>query len=199
MAKVTKPTEEGKISSSPVATGTESIEKTQSIKETKAGKHEKGMLQVVEFLLGNEHYAVDLFDVKEVVEYTTITQLPNSASYMKGIIDLRGEITTIVDLKERLHIIASGDTNDENSRIIVLDEKITKAKTGIMVDDVTSVSTFDMSDIDKTSAGDANDETAILGIIKKKVKDKEHEKNELIIWIDIKYLLKDIGEGMSLT
>ena len=120
MAKSTKPAEEEKISSSPVAPVTESADKNQSIKETKAGKHEKGMLQVVEFLLGKEHYAVDLFDVKEVVEYTTITQLPNSASYMKGIIDLRGEITTIVDLKERLHIAASTETNDENSRICLL-------------------------------------------------------------------------------
>ncbi|MDO9323405.1 MAG: chemotaxis protein CheW [Methanoregula sp.] len=157
------------------------------------------MLQVVEFLRGNERYAVDLFDVKEVVEYTTITKLPNSASYMKGIIDLRGEITTIVDLKDRLHIAATTETKDENSRIIVLDEKITRAKTGIMVDDVLSVSTFDLSDIDKTSASDNHEDTAILGIIKKKVKDKDHEKNELIIWVDIKYLLKDIGEGMSLT
>jgi purine-binding chemotaxis protein CheW len=199
MAKSTKQAKEEQISSSPIATGTESTDKNQSIKEKKGAVHATGTMQVVEFLLGNEHYAVDLFDVKEVVEYTTITQLPNSASYMKGIIDLRGEITTIVDLKERLHIAANAETKDENSRIIVLDEKITRAKTGIMVDDVTSVSTFDMSDIDKTSAGDANDDTAILGIIKKKVKDKDHEKNELIIWIDIKYLLKDIGEGMSLT
>ena len=201
MAKVTHPTEpEEEISSSPpIAQGEVSADKTQAIKDKKAGKHEKGMLQVVEFLLGNEHYAVDLFDVKEVVEYTTITQLPNSASYMRGIIDLRGEITTIVDLKERLHIAATTELQEENSRIIVLDEKITRAKTGIMVDDVTSVSTFDMSDIDKTSAADNHEDTAILGIIKKKVKDKEHEKNELIIWIDIKYLLKDIGEGMSLT
>lgn len=193
MAKTAKPTEE-KITSSAVATATESLEKNQSIKETKAGKHENGMLQVVEFLLGNERYAVDLFDVKEVVEYTTITKLPNSASYMKGIIDLRGEITTIVDLKDRLHIATNADTNVENSRIIVLDEKITRAKTGILVDDVLSVSTFDLSDIDKTSASDNHEDTAILGIIKKKVKD--HEKNELIIWIDIKFLLKDIGQGM---
>ena len=199
MAKSTKQVQEEQISSSPIAQGTESTDNNQSIKEKKGAVHATGTMQVVEFLLGNEHYAVDLFDVKEVVEYTTITKLPNSASYMKGIIDLRGEITTIVDLKERLHIAASAETKDENSRIIVLDEKITRAKTGIMVDDVTSVSTFDMSDIDKTSAGDANDDTAILGIIKKKVKDKDHEKNELIIWVDIKYLLKDIGEGMSLT
>ena len=202
MAKATKLTEEEIVSSPPVAQENDK-ETTQSIKEEikekKGAKHEKGMLQVVEFLLGKERYAVDLFDVKEVVEYTTITKLPNSASYMKGIIDLRGEITTIVDLKERLHIAATTELQEENCRIIVLDEKITRAKTGIMVDDVTSVSTFDMSDIDKTSAADANEDTAILGIIKKKVKDKEHEKNELIIWVDIKYLLKDIGEGMSLT
>lgn len=203
MAKVTKPNVEEQVSSPPVDDEKEPTEKThgikEDIKERKGARHEKGMLQVVEFLLGKERYAVDLFDVKEVVEYTTITKLPNSASYMKGIIDLRGEITTIVDLKERLHITATTELQEENCRIIVLDEKITKAKTGIMVDDVTSVSTFDMSDIDKTSAADANEDTAILGIIKKKVKDKEHEKNELIIWVDIKYLLKDIGEGMSLT
>ena len=160
-------------------------------------RREKGSLQVVEFLLGRERYAIDLFDVREVVEYTTITKLPNTASYMKGIIDLRGEITTIVDLKDRLHIPPGTETNEENSRIIVLDEKITKAKTGIMVDDVLSVSTFDTGDIDYTSAADMEDEGAILGIIKKKVRDKDHERNELIIWIDIRYLVHDIGETIA--
>ncbi|KUG15175.1 positive regulator of chea protein activity (chew) [hydrocarbon metagenome] len=173
-----------------------SLEQERSRRDEQGGR-EKGLLQVVEFLLGKERYAVDLFDVKEVVEYTTITKLPNTASYMKGIIDLRGEITTIIDLKERLRIPTGTDADEENSRIIVLDEKITKAKTGIMVDDVLSVSTFDRNDIDSTSATDVEDDTAILGIIKKKVKDKDHEKNELIIWIDIKYLLRDIGEGMT--
>jgi len=159
----------------------------------------KELLQVVEFLLGRERYAVDLFDVKEVVEYTTITKLPNTASYMRGIIDLRGEITTIIDLKERLRIPTGPDIDEENCRIIVLDEKITKAKTGIMVDDVLSVSTFDRNDIDSTSAADVDDDSAILGIIKKKVKEKEkeQEKNELIIWIDVKHLLRDNGEGMT--
>ena len=181
---------------SPAQENAGSLEQERSRRDEQGGR-EKGLLQVVEFLLGKERYAVDLFDVKEVVEYTTITKLPNTASYMKGIIDLRGEITTIIDLKERLRIPTGTDADEENSRIIVLDEKITKAKTGIMVDDVLSVSTFDRNDIDSTSATDVEDDTAILGIIKKKVKDKDHEKNELIIWIDIKYLLRDIGEGMT--
>jgi purine-binding chemotaxis protein CheW len=158
-------------------------------------EHRKGKLQVVEFLLGKEHYAVDLFDVREVVEYTSITKLPNTPSYMRGIIDLRGEITTIIDLKERLNILEESDLPEENSRIIVLDEKITRAKTGIMVDDVLAVSTFERSDIDSTSASGAREDGAILGIIKKKIKEKDHERHELIIWIDIRHLLLDIGEG----
>jgi purine-binding chemotaxis protein CheW len=158
-------------------------------------QHQAGKLQVVEFLLGKEHYAIDLFDVREVVEYTSITQLPNTPSFMKGIIDLRGEITTIIDLKERLNILEKSDLPIENSRIIVLDEKITKAKTGILVDDVLAVSTFERGDIDSTSASNAREDAAILGIIKKKIKEKEHERNELIIWIDIRHLLVDIGQG----
>jgi len=164
-------------------------------KEIKKDRHQKGKFQVVEFLLGTEHYAIDLFDVREVVEYTSITKLPNAPSCMKGIIDLRGEITTIIDLKERLNIVDKSDIPEDNSRIIVLDETITKAKTGIMVDDVLAVSTFEHGDIDSTSASSAREDAAILGIIKKKIREKEHERHELIIWIDIRHLLRDIGDG----
>lgn len=160
----------------------------------KTAKSTGGKLQVVEFLLGKEHYAVDLFDVREVVEYTSITQLPNTPSYMKGIIDLRGEITTIIDLKERLNILEKSSQPIENSRIIVLDEKLTRAKTGILVDDVLAVSTFEHGDIDSTSASGAKEDAAILGIIKKRLKEKDQERNELIIWIDIRHLLEDIGQ-----
>ncbi|MEN6609867.1 MAG: chemotaxis protein CheW [Methanoregulaceae archaeon] len=149
-------------------------------------------IQVVEFVLGKELFAIDLFDVKEVVEYTTITKLPNTPPYIKGIIDLRGEITTIVDLKERLNIHEDGGISEENKRIIVLDEKITESKIGIIVDDVSSVSTFEMSQVDSTSTTGNTDDHTILGIIKKKVRVKDKEVNGLIIWIDIKPLLKDI-------
>jgi purine-binding chemotaxis protein CheW len=151
----------------------------------KAGK----TFQVLEFLLGREHFAIDLFDVREVVEYTPITQLPNTPSYMKGIIDLRGEITTIIDLKDRLHIPVTGKEDELDGRFIVLDEKLTGVKTGILVDDVLAVSTFETGDVDAASTAGAGDDDAILGIIKKKTKDKENEINELVIWIDIRKTL----------
>ncbi len=61
-------------------------------------------IQVVEFLLEDEHFAIDLFEVREVVEYTRITHLPDTPPHIRGIIDLRGEITTIIDPKKLIHI-----------------------------------------------------------------------------------------------
>ena len=148
--------------------------------------------QVLEFLLGKEHFAIDLFDVREVVEYTPITQLPNAASHMKGIIDLRGEITTIIDLKDRLHIPADETQKIEDGPFIVLDEKLTGVKTGILVDDVLAVSTFEHGDVDAASTAGAGDDDAILGIIKKKT--KENEISELIIWIDIRQIMSIMGK-----
>lgn len=149
--------------------------------------------QVVEFLLGNEHFAIDLFDVKEVVEYTRITKLPNSPAYIKGIIDLRGEITTIIDLKQQMAITSINSTSDEETRIIVLDDRITHSKIGIMVDDVLTVSTYYASNVDETATS-GDDSSHILGIIKKKVKDKDKESTELVILLDVKTLLRDMEQ-----
>ena len=117
-------------------------------KDQRGAKDKQDTIQVVEFLLGNERFAIDLFDVKEVVEYTTITKLPNHPEYVRGIIDLRGEITTIIDLKHRLNIRDSNENAIESSRIMVLDTEVMKSKIGILVDDVTSVSTFEGDQVD---------------------------------------------------
>jgi len=178
-----------------MATSANNTRDNSTESSTLSRKDAGSTIQVVEFVLGKEHFAIDLFDVKEVVEYTSITQLPNVPQYLKGIIDLRGEITTIIDLKLRLNITENSNVAAESSRIMVLDDKITKSKIGILVDDVTSVSTFEGNQVDYTSASVSKEDTAIIGIIKRRVKVKDKEKNELIIWIDIKQLLSDISIG----
>ncbi|MDD1719406.1 MAG: chemotaxis protein CheW, partial [Methanoregulaceae archaeon] len=144
---------------------------------------------------GKESFAIDLFDVREVVEFTTITQVPTAPPYVRGIIDLRGEITTIIDLKQRLNITEKTDRASELSRIIVLDESITRMKVGILVDDVTSVSTFEAGQVDYTSNSFTKDDSSIIGIIKRKVRVREKETNELIIWLDIRRLLTVLDAG----
>jgi purine-binding chemotaxis protein CheW len=166
-------------------------ERGNSGREQKAGAAES--VQVVEFLLGKEHFAIDLFDVREVVEYTTITKLPNTPSFIKGIIDLRGEITTIIDLKQQMNIPEDTDMDEEDCRVIVLDDRITRSKIGIMVDDVSSVSTFSLAEVDKTAIAETGTDTHIIGIIKKQTRIKERDITELIIWIDIRHLLGAIN------
>lgn len=154
-----------------------------------------GDIKVVEFLLGKEHFAIDLFDVKEVVEYTRITELPNAPPDIKGIIDLRGEITTIFDIKQKMNIRQESSHADANSRIIVIDNKITRFKIGIIVDDVLSVSTFSRSDMDE-AASSTVDNQLINGIIRKKTKIKDSQSTELVIWINIQTVLNNSGLGI---
>jgi purine-binding chemotaxis protein CheW len=176
-----------------------------SAKRTSRGAVQGGLesgsntVQVVEFLLGKEHFAVDLFNVREVVEYKTITQLPDTPAYIKGIIDLRGEITTIIDLKERMNITRQSGVTDENSRIIVLDDSITETKTGIMVDNVSSVTTFDRSAVDTSTSMVEQNNSAIIGIIKKKIRIKDRDAHELLILIDIRRLVSDESVKLDIT
>jgi purine-binding chemotaxis protein CheW len=172
--------------------GAKASEPVAGVNNAQTRQKEPESIQIVEFVLGSELFAIDLFDVKEVVEYTTITKLPNVPAYVKGIIDLRGEITMIIDLKQRLNITEDSNKSLEASRIIVLDDKMAASKMGILVDDVTSVSTFEGNQVDYTSASVNKEESSIIGIIKRKVKVKDKEKNELIIWIGLRQLLTDI-------
>lgn len=75
----------------------------------------------------------------------------------------------------------------------MLDDRITHSKIGIMVDDVLTVSTFNASQVDET-ATTGDESSHILGIIKKKIKDKDKESTELVIWLDVKTLLQDMNQ-----
>jgi len=150
-------------------------------------------IQIVEFCLEKELFAVNLFDVKEIVEYTKITPLPNSQRYIKGIIDLRGEITTIIDLKEKMGLFSS-ETILDQSRIIVIDNSVTKSKTGILVDDVTTVLSVKKTQIDENSYNNEKSDSYILGIIRHNRGDKDSDNTDLIIWLDIPRMLRDMGQ-----
>lgn len=154
-----------------------------------------GNLQVVEFILGNELFAIDLFDTREVINSTEITPLPNSPSFIKGIIDLRGAITTIIDLKDMMKITQEAG-GKKKSRIIVLDHSVSQKLIGVLVDDVLAVTTYADSDIDKDAHASQNSERDILGIIRKKTKTGDKDKSELIIWLDIKTMITRIERDL---
>jgi purine-binding chemotaxis protein CheW len=92
-----------------------------------------------------------------------------------------------------MNILEETEVHEEDCRVIVLDDRITKSKIGIMVDDVSSVSTFSLAQVDKTAIAETSADTHIIGIIKKQTRIKERDITELIIWIDIRHLLGTIN------
>jgi len=155
-----------------------------------------GEIQVVEFMLGHDLFAVDLFDVKEVISWAATTPLPNSPMYIIGIINLRGDVTTIIDLKQILQISESGDC-DENTGFVVLDPAFTIRPIGIIVDEVLSVSTYYDSDVDYQASGAESGTDHIKGIIKKKTRVGDEKRTELIIWLDVQALIQQMSLGAT--
>lgn len=166
----------------------ETTRTTPAIMRTRDGETH----QFVEFVLGHENFAVDLFHTREVITPTEITPLPNAPAYITGIMDLRGMITTIVDLKQMMHITTSSE-GKKRSRIIILDQAISKKPVGILVDDVSSVTTYASADIDYESDDTAHHGRSILGVIRRKGKEGGKESHSLVLWLDIHAMIERIS------
>jgi len=101
--------------------------------------HEAGeageMLQVVSFKLGAEEFAVDILLVQEINRIVDITPVPKAPTFVEGVINLRGKIVPILDLRKRFGF-PDADTTDQ-SRIIVVD--VQDRVLGLVVDSVSEV------------------------------------------------------------
>jgi chemotaxis signal transduction protein/hemoglobin-like flavoprotein len=90
---------------------------------------------LVEFELDGEGYGVDIADIREIIRYQPITVVPGAPEIVEGIINLRGRVTPIVDLRKRVGLRAS--EVDDATRIIVIE--VDEALVGVHVDAVTGV------------------------------------------------------------
>ena len=156
----------------------------------------KGSEQVVEFVIGDELFAVDLFDTREVINTPEVTPIPNAPPFITGMIDLRGVITTIIDLRVMMHITRES-TGKKRSRVIVLDKTVSEKMIGILVDDVYSVTTYSKDDIDQDAHSSNESHRDILGVIRKHKKDAGgKEKSTLVIWLDIKRMIERVEKEL---
>lgn len=100
--------------------------------------------QIVVFELDKEEYGVEISSVQEIVRIPEIMRIPDVPAYIVGIINLRGKVIMVVDLKKKLGLGES--QKHEESRLIVLN--IAGQITGIMVDDVLEVLPLDERSIE---------------------------------------------------
>lgn len=115
----------------------------------------------VVFKLGEEEYAVDIMKVKEVTEYKETVKLPQTPVFVQGIINLRGDITPIINLKKRFDL--SESEMQASNRVIVMNLK--DKLIGFMVDEASQVITMDDSEIESAPNFTSNiDKNFIEGI-----------------------------------
>jgi purine-binding chemotaxis protein CheW len=101
-------------------------------------------LQLVVFDLASEYYGVDISDVREIIRMQSITRVPGTPEYLEGVLNLRGKIAPVVDLRKRLNLKVTGQTRE--SRIVVID--IDSRDVGVIVDGVTEVLRIPLSSIE---------------------------------------------------
>lgn len=136
------------------------------------------ILQLVTFKLGNEEYATEILKVQEINRMVEITAVPNSASYLEGVINLRGKVIPVVNLRKKFGLAAK--ENDEQSRIMILD--IQGITTGLVVDGVSEVLRISSSTVEPPPPMATNVSTEFINGIAKL-------ENRLIILLDIDKLL----------
>jgi purine-binding chemotaxis protein CheW len=103
--------------------------------ENKDSKTSSEILQLVGFVIGNEEFAVDILKVQEINRIEQITKVPNSPDFVEGVINLRGKVIPILDLRIRMGM--EKKERDTQTRIIVVD--ISQKTIGFIVDEVTEV------------------------------------------------------------
>jgi purine-binding chemotaxis protein CheW len=140
-------------------------------------------LQMVVFDLASEYYGVDISDVREIIRMQNITRVPGTPDYMEGVLNLRGKIAPVVDLRKRLNLKVTEQTKE--SRIVVID--IDNKDVGVIVDGVTEVLRIPESSVEPPSQMLTNgDRVHLKGIAK--LQDK------LVILLDMDSILNDFED-----
>ncbi len=105
--------------------------------------------QYLTFVLAGEEYAIDILKVQEIRGFEKTTRIPNTPDYLLGVINLRGAVVPIVDLRVRFSLAA-----DDNSTAVIILVKLAKELggrvIGIVVDGVSDVHAISADDVSDT-------------------------------------------------
>ena len=91
--------------------------------------------QYLTFILGKETYGLDILKVQEIRGWTQVTQIPNAPNYIRGVINLRGEIVPILDLRRRFEM----DELEFTATTVVIVVNVQDRTIGMVVDGVSDV------------------------------------------------------------
>lgn len=138
------------------------------------------ILQWVTFRLAGETYGINVMQVQEVLRYSEVAPVPGAPAYVLGIINLRGNVVTVIDTRHRFGL-TPGEITD-NTRIVIIEAE--NHVIGILVDSVAEVVYLRESEIETApSVGNEDSAKFIQGVC--------HKNDELLILVALDKLLTD--------
>jgi purine-binding chemotaxis protein CheW len=138
------------------------------------------LLQWVTFRLDEESYGINVMQVQEVLRMTEIAPVPGAPNYVLGIINLRGNVVTVVDTRQRFNLPAKEP--DDATRIVIIEAD--KHIIGILVDSVAEVVNVRASEIE-TAPNVGNDESS------KYIQGLYSRDGDILILVDLNKLLNE--------
>jgi len=148
------------------------------IDASKASVEDGNIVQLVSFMIDESEYAVDILVVNEILRYPEITRLPNTPHFIRGVINLRGNVIPVVDVRARFGFTKGGIT--DLTRVIVIDTK--GKQIGLLVDNVYQVVRIPTVNIDPPSE-------IITGVSEEFISGIGRFNDRLIILLKISHLI----------
>jgi purine-binding chemotaxis protein CheW len=133
-------------------------QRVDALQREKEGKY-------LTFALAHEEYGLEILKVREIIGYMNVTAIPQIPSYVKGVINLRGQVIPVVDLRAKFGMEAVGITDETCIIVVEITRTDRKFSTGIVVDRVQEVLDIAGKDIEEAPEfGASVDTDFILGM-----------------------------------
>ncbi len=133
--------------------------------------------EILGFKFGDHEYAIEIGVVEMIVDKAEITPVPNSKHFIKGVMNLRGRIVPVVDLRNVLNLKVGEEEEEEN----IIITKIENNEVGFLVDGVTEVMWVNPHEVDSTMK--IEESKYFKGVVKK--------KERLLVLIDVSEFIND--------
>ncbi len=148
----------------------------EAVLEKKLTKSHEG--KYLTFVIGTEEYGIEILKVREIIGMMDITNVPRTPDYLKGVINLRGRVIPVIDLRLKFAMSELKHTQETCTIVVEVNGRLI----GIIVDTVSEVVNIDGENVEDTPAfGQGIDTDFIIGL------GKVHEK--IIILIDIEQVM----------
>lgn len=148
-------------------------------------EHNAGdLIQLVTFRIGEEEFGVDILRVQEIIRMMPITKVPNAPPFVEGVINLRGKVIPVIDMRKRFGMAAA--PHDNHTRIKVMD--LGDQTVGFVVDAVSEVLRIQESTVEPPPA-------VVAGVGSEYMRGVGKLENRLLILLDLNKLLSDADKA----